>query len=46
MPSGLVQGLVLGADDIEADYQELTQRGIELTPIYRGNRNRTIFRGC
>ena len=33
MPPGSVQGLVLGTNDIKADYQKLTQRGIELSPI-------------
>ena len=33
MPPGSIQGLVIGTNNIEADYEELTQRGVKLSPI-------------
>ena len=33
MPPGSIQGLVIGTNNIEADYRELTQRGVKLSPI-------------
>lgn len=33
MAPGSVQGLVIGTNNIEADYQELTQKGVKLSPI-------------
>lgn len=33
MPPGSVCGLVLETNDLEADYQELTQKGVALSPI-------------
>lgn len=33
MPPGSVRGLVISTNDLEADYEELSKKGIKLSPI-------------